>query len=274
MTRKGGIRAAESPVRTGRDDMGKLDRLLRRVANRETHSVPSHPNGCADDNEEPRLWAVLRDDPNDAGVFARLAEIIQCNAAEPEDDHDPEVVENGSAGLLRAEERQRATDDAVWALAEELAHSGRAWFPLIELARLSVHEDREAALRRLATAAERDPTGRALATGVRMLREAGLPDEALGLGVGHWRSADHDVEAGRQLVEAAVDAGRQADARRYLDVLVGHPDLGTSSRLRHDLEQRVRELERARSAGLSVVDLREDDPAEAGGSRRRVFRRH
>ena len=45
---------------------------------------------------------------------------------------------------------QRAADLAVWALAEELAGHPRAWYPLIELARLSVHDDHEGALRRLA----------------------------------------------------------------------------------------------------------------------------
>jgi hypothetical protein len=274
MTREGGLQAAESPVRTGRDDMGKLNRLLRRAIPRGTEPAPSRAKGCADDSEEPRLWEVLRDNPNDTDAFAQLAEIVRCHAAEPDETRGLETVEGESVDPLGDEERQRAADDAVWALAEELAHSWRAWFPLIELARLSVHEDRDAALRRLATAAERDPTGRALATGVQMLREAGMPDEALGLGVGHWRSADHDLEAGCQLVEAAVDAGRRADARRYLDVLIDHPDLSRSSRLRHDLEQRVRELERARPAGVPVVDLREDDITAAGGSRRRVFRRH
>jgi hypothetical protein len=68
----------------------------------------------------------------------------------------------------------------VWALAEELAHNGRAWYLLIEWARLSIHNHRDAALRRLATASERDPSERAMATGLAMLREAQLPSDALG----------------------------------------------------------------------------------------------
>jgi hypothetical protein len=275
MTQEGGVRVDKSPVGSGRDDMGKLDKLLRRVANRGADDSQAPTSICADDSEEPRLWAVLRTDPNDIDAFARLAEIVRCHAAEAVGTREPRATESPDDGDGQDDgDRQRAADDAVWALAEELAHSGRAWYPLIELARLSVHEDRDVALRRLATAADRDPTGRALATGVHMLREAGLPDEALGLGVGHWRSAEHDVDAGRQLVEAAVDAGRQADARRYLDVLIEHPSLGGNPRLRHDLEQRVRELERTRPPADPVVDLRENGAAPTGENWRRVFRRH
>ena len=51
-----------------------------------------------------------------------------------------------------------------------------------------------------------------------MLREEGMPADGLGLGVGHWRPSEHVVEAGRQLVLAAVEAGRPSDARRILDV--------------------------------------------------------
>lgn len=246
--------------------MGSLDKLLRRVT--PSGGVQTRMAGeddLVDANEESngaeaRLWALLREDPNDVRAFARLAEIVRRNAGE-----DPPVGD-----------QQRAADDAVWALAEELAHSGRAWYPLIELARLSVHDDREAALRRLATAAERDPTGRALATGLQMLRDAGLPDEALGLGVGHWRPREHDVEAGRQLVEAAVEAGRKADARRHLDALMLHPDVGRVEQLRAELERRITEAEHSRTGGIPVVDIREGAQSvksHAGLSLRRVFRR-
>ncbi len=247
--------------------MGSLDRLLRRVApggGAQTRMAGEEDPVDADDEsngEEARLWAVLREDPNDALAFARLAELVRRHAGE-----------GHPAG-----DRQRAADDAVWALAEELAHSGRAWYPLIELARLSVHDDREAALRRLATATDRDPTGRALATGLQMLRDAGLPDEALGLGVGHWRPREHDVEAGKQLVEAAVEAGRKADARRHLDALLLHPDVGRVQQLRVELERRITEAEQLRSGGIPVVDIREhpEPPKGSSGlSLRRVFRRH
>jgi hypothetical protein len=240
--------------------MGTLDKLLRKVSARIAE--PSSASAAAatapvDAEEEGRLRGVLREDPNDVPAFVRLADIVRRNAGETHAEGDP----------------QRAADDAVWALAEELSHSGRAWFPLIEIARLSVHDDRDVALRRLSTAAERDPTGQALATGVQMLREAGLPDEALGLGVGHWRPREHVVEAGRQVVEAAVDAGRSADARRHLEILLDHPDVARMPRQRRDLEHRVTELEQLRSGGIPVVDLRDAEEATTATGLRRVFRR-
>ncbi|HET9656867.1 MAG TPA: hypothetical protein VFP72_16050 [Kineosporiaceae bacterium] len=225
--------------------MGSLDRIVKRVVPQA--AVGGGAEGAdVDDAEESRLWAVLKEDPNDEVAFARLAELVRQRAGEGHEDAD----------------QQRAAGDAVWALAEELAHSGRAWYPLLELARLSVHDDREAALRRLATASERDSTGRALAKGLQMLREEHLPDEALGLGVGHWRPREHDPEAGRQLVEAAVEAGRKADARRHLDALSQHPDVGRVQILRAELERRIAE-ELAKTGQIPVVDVREAHPESA-----------
>ncbi len=213
--------------------MKAFDRLRVLFARRgDQHHVdlPAHPHATpfpasevVDTEEEERLWAVLREDPNDVLAFARLAEIVRVRAAEGHPVSD----------------RARAADDAVWSLAEELAHSGRAWFPLVELARLSIHDDREMALRRLATAAERDPSGDALATGLLMLRDAGLPGDALNLGVGHWRPREHDLEAGRQMVEAAVEAGRVGEARRHLEALGLHPDAGRAAALRAELERLI-----------------------------------
>jgi hypothetical protein len=191
-----------------------------------------------DPDEEARLWGRLREDPNDVEAFPRLAEIVRRHAAEGHAGGDPE----------------RAANDAVWALAEELAHNHRAWFPLIELGRLSIHEDREAALRRLATAAERDHTGRALATGLAMLRDERLPSEALGLGVGYWRPREHDLEAGRHLVLAAIEARRIGDARRHLAALSGHPDEGRVAGLRAELEGLIAQLEAERASGGPMTD--------------------
>jgi hypothetical protein len=179
---------------------------------------------------EATLRNRLYDDPNDEPAFRDLAGIVRRRAAEGHTEGDP----------------RRAEDDAVWALAEEMAGNHRAWYPLIELARLSVHEDREGALRRLGTAAERDHTGRALAEGLAMLRDAGLPGDALGLGVGHWRPREHDVEAGRHLVHAAVDAGRMGEARRHLEALSLHPDQGRVAPLRAELEREILLADRQR----------------------------
>jgi hypothetical protein len=190
---------------------------------------------------EDRLRLRLHDDPNDEKAFEELAEIVRRRAAEG---HIPE----GRLGQpVPPADPERAANDAVWALAEELAGNPRAWHPLTELARLSIRDDREGALRRLGTAAERDPSGRALVEGLAMLREAGLPDEALGLGVGHWRPREHDVEAGRHLVQAAVEAGRMGEARRHLDALGLHPDQGRVAPLRAELEREINSAERKRT---------------------------
>lgn len=197
----------------------RLKPALRTVRSRTSRRRPARADAAA----EAALRNRLYDDPNDEPAFRDLAGVVRRRAAEGHTEGDP----------------RRAEDDAVWALAEEMAGNHRAWYPLIELARLSVHEDREGALRRLGTAAERDHTGRALAEGLSMLREAGLPGDALGLGVGHWRPREHDVEAGRHLVRAAVDAGRMGEARRHLEALSLHPDQGRVASLRAELEREI-----------------------------------
>lgn len=207
--------------------MGFFARLRRKVSavrpvvTRAEKRRPSHQD------EENRLRATLKADPNDEAAFVALAEIVRERAVEGHE------VEGGDP--------QRAANDAVWALAEELAQSPRAWFPLIELARLSIDDDRDGALRRLATAAERESTGRALAEGLAMLRQAGHADDALGLGVGHWRPAEHDVEIGKHLVAAAVETGRMAEARRHLEAMSHHPDKGKVAPLQIDLQRYISE---------------------------------
>jgi hypothetical protein len=192
-----------------------------------------------DPDEEAQLWARLREDPNDVEAFPRLADIVRRHAAEG---HEADT------------DRERAANDAVWALAEELAHNGRAWYPLIELARLSVHEDRDAALRRLGTAAERDSSGVALAAGLAMLRDAHMPDDALGLGVAYWRPREHTLEAGRHLVLAAIEARRVGDARRHLAALSSHPDEGAVAALREELDGLIAQLAAERRSGGPMTD--------------------
>jgi len=232
--------------------MGALEKLRRRSTAAGRAWLSPAEEDLPGNDAEARLWEILREDPNDIEAFSELAEIVRRQAARR---HQSAQRRSERSEKDRA---QAAADDAVWALAEELAHSGRAWFPLIELARLSVHNDREAALRRLATAAERDPSGGALARGLQMLREIKLPGEALNLGMGHWRPREHDPQAGKHLVQAAIEAGRAADARRHLDALSQHPDQGAVTALRVELEQLIAGAERRpRRPGQDVLDLRE-----------------
>lgn len=220
----------------------RLRRLLQgpapatTVGARRPTSSP-HP----DARREDALRARLVEDPNDVRSFGALADLVRQHAA-ADGAQDPLSAPADEA------ERQRAADLAVWALAEELAGNPRAWYPLIELARLSVVDDREGALRRLSTAAERDHTGVALAEGLAVLREAGLPGEALGLGVGHWRVREHDLGVARHLVLAALEADRPAEARHHLDSLRLHPDEVAVAALRTELETAVERAERRTTA--------------------------
>ena len=179
----------------------------------------------------------LSEDPNDPSAFGALAEIVRRRAAEVGPDGDPLTAPQDEMA------KQRAADLAVWALAEELAGHPRAWYPLIELARLSIHDDHEGALRRLSTAAERDPSGHGLLEGLGVLRDAGLPGEALGLGVGHWRVKEQPVEIARELVLAAIEADRPLEARQAVTALEVHPDRTAVARLRPELELAVAQAE-------------------------------
>lgn len=224
--------------------IARLRSLLRRktpvtrVGARRPSSAPRSSDGPRED----RLRAALIEDPNDVEAFTALAEIVRRRASGA-----------GPADPLTAEQqpaaRDRAADLAVWALAEEIAGSPRSWYALVELARLSLEDDHEGAMRRLGGACERDHSGLAVAESVRMLREAGLPAEALGLGVGHWAPQDHVVEAGRQVVLAALEAGRPMDARRHLEGLSDAPDTAGAQAVRAELG--------------SVVDAAEANPPRA-----------
>ncbi|UNX53505.1 hypothetical protein MF406_10905 [Georgenia sp. TF02-10] len=191
---------------------------------------------------EDALRGRLVDDPNDIAAFRALAEVVRRRAAGvgPADPltGDPEPAD-----------RERAENLAVWALAEEIAGNPRAWYALIELARLSLADDHDGAMRRLNGACERDSTGQAVAESIRMLREAGQPGEAIGLGVGHWNPKEHVVEAGRQLVLACVEAGRPLEARRHLEELRQSSDQAGAAAVAVELERVVGEAEAAHPQG-------------------------
>ncbi|GEL47643.1 hypothetical protein KQI48_10100 [Cellulomonas hominis] len=219
--------------------LSRLRRLLgrpaptSRVGARRPTGAPRH----GDLPQEDALRSRLGDDPNDERAFAALAEIVRRHAVTGSDD-DPLTAEADDA------EKQRAADLAVWSLGEELAGNPRAWYPLVEVARLSVRDDLEGTVRRLTTAAERDPSGRALVAGLRLLREAGLPVDALSLGTGHWHPREHDPEVGRELVLAAVEAGRPLDAKQHLASLDLYPKQDDIAHLRRELTRLVEQAER------------------------------
>ncbi|MCG7285779.1 hypothetical protein MHY85_07305 [Cellulomonas sp. ACRRI] len=217
----------------------RLRRLLGRPApaSRIGARRPTGATRHGDVPQEDALRSRLGDDPNDERAFAALAEIVRRHAVTGVDD-DPLTAEAADA------ERQRAADLAVWSLGEELAGNPRAWYPLVEVARLSVRDDLEGTLRRLTTATERDPSGAALVAGLRLLREAGLPVEALGLGTGHWHPREHDPEVGRELVLAAVEAGRPLDAKQHLANLELYPKQDDIAQMRRELARLVDQAER------------------------------
>lgn len=223
--------------------MPRLRQLMRRPTSASTVGTrrPRSGEQRGDTVHEDALRAMLVDDPNDERAFRALAELVRRRAAEGPPADDP------LAAPVDESEKQRAADLAVWALAEELAGHPRGWYPLIELGRLSIDDDQESALRRFATAAERDNTGRALAQGMEVLRDAGLPSEALGLGVGHWRAREHEPEVGRQLVLAAIEADRPLEARQHLESLTSYQDPDAVAALRAELERAVAQAEQHRS---------------------------
>lgn len=219
----------------------RLRQLMRRPtsASRVGARRPTNAARRGDTLHEDALRSMLSDDPNNVRAFQALAEIVRRRAAESVTADDPLAAEQAET------ERQQAADLAVWSLGEELAGNPRAWYPLIELARLSIVDDHEGAIRRLTTAAERDPSGHAIAQGVALLCEVGLPAEALNLGVGHWRPREQDPEIGRWLVRAAIQAGRPLEAKQHLQSLSLYPDQAAIADMRKEL---VREVARAQES--------------------------
>lgn len=213
--------------------------LMRRPlsASKVGSSRPTKTARRGDTLHEDALRSMLNDDPNNVRAFQALAAIVSRRAAEAGPDGDP------LTGAGDPSEQQRAADLAVWALGEEMAGNPRAWHPLVELARLSVHHDHEGTLRRLGIAAERDPSGEALAEGLAMLRDAGLPTEAIGLGIGHWRPKEQTPEIARHVVQAALEAGRPLEAKQHLRSLDLYPDQAAIADLRAELTRAVAQAE-------------------------------
>jgi len=201
---------------------------VRRQTTGERRGDAAHEDG---------LRAMLSDNPNNEQAFRALAEIVRRHATAPHEDEDPLTAS------LDPTARARQADLAVWALAEEFSGNPRAWYPLLELARLSIHHDHDGAIRRLATAAERDSTGEALAEGLSILREANLPVEAIGLGIGQWRPLEHTPRAAKHLIAATLEADRPFDARRHLEAIQGHRDAKAAAAVAAEFEAKIAQAE-------------------------------
>ncbi len=223
----------------------KLRQLMKRTPSASTVGArrPSSAAQHGDTLQEDALRTMLNDDPNDARAFRALVEIVRRRATDPEWGEDPLTAPHSDE--TAAADRKRQGDLAVWALAEELAGHPKAWYPLVELARLSLDDDHEGAVRRLVTAAERDAAGHALAEGLSVLREAHQPVEALSLGVGHWRAREHALEAGRQLVLAALEADRLFEAKHHFESLElsERRDRKAYARIRAELAEKIAAVE-------------------------------
>ncbi|MBI9114318.1 hypothetical protein JAV76_04735 [Sanguibacter sp. YZGR15] len=219
--------------------MPRLRQLMRRTTSASTIGArrPTTGERRGDTLHEDALRAMLVDDPNNIRAFQALSEVVRRRASEGTQVDDP------LSAPVDEHEKQRAADLAAWSLGEELAGNPRAWYPLIELARLSLHDDQDAAIRRLATAADRDPTGEALTEAIAVLRDAGLAVEALGLGVGHWRAKEHVPSAGQQVVRAALDADRVLEAKHHLESLQLHPDSKAVAVMSAELRAQIAQAE-------------------------------
>jgi hypothetical protein len=196
---------------------------------REAPRLDDQAAGRAGGRPEEALRGLLQRDPNDARSFTRLvALLVRLNAERRRGDR-----------LAVARPGDDAADETAWALAAELARRPGAWYPLIELARLSLPQDSEAAVRRLTSATDRDPTGRALTRAVELLRSAGHPDEAFRIALARWRPAEHGPRPGRQLLLAGLEAGRIAELCRHLDALSRRPGGEVARTLRAELARRT-----------------------------------
>ncbi|QRV02814.1 hypothetical protein JTE88_03560 [Arcanobacterium phocisimile] len=157
------------------------------------------------------LRVALAADPNDREAFEELISIIWA-LGQSHPTVDP---------LTADEEPPHETPIklVLWALSEDLASDSRAWYPLIQLARLSIKDDAEAAVHQIEVAAGREETGLALEQGISLLVAAGYPDTAMQIGMGRWNPQEHIVGVGVALTKAAIASGKLSDAQRFISYL-------------------------------------------------------
>jgi len=195
--------------------------------------------------QEDALRALLMDDPNNENAFRALVNVVKKNCSRESDGAlDPlKALETGEIPVIIQNDRETQENLAVWALAEEFSGHPRAWFPVVELARLSLHEDPEEAIRRLTAAVVKDASGRALERSISLLLENELAAEAYNLGLGLWRPNEHPAATGISVVRAALASHRVADARREYEKLLVHVDPADVRELDSTLEAELRNAE-------------------------------
>ncbi|AZQ76285.1 hypothetical protein EJ997_01955 [Flaviflexus ciconiae] len=198
------------------------------------------------------LRETLSENPNDIAAFQGLAELVDHAASSSTTLEDPLTADQEEAGP------QEQANLAMWSLAEELSGRPNAWYPLIELARLSVDSDIEGATRRLQTAVERDETGRALGESIKVLREAGYAESGISLGIGHWDPENQKFAAGEQLILAAIDAERPDIASRNFDILQQHAIRGEHEDRLAFLARLIEESQAAAEAKYKEREKREN----------------
>lgn len=201
-----------------------------------------HVAPAAHPTREQLLLARLQEDPNDVDSFRGLVRLLA-----PPTDGEP----GSGAGVT-------TTDDTTWALAAELAQHPRAWYPLVQLARLGLDQDPDTAAWRLAEATVRDDSGRALTAALALLRTSGHPDEAFRLALARWRPDRHEPATGREFALAAVEAHREREFAGHLDALSSRPG-------GHRVAQVRAALERHRRARGGASPARPRGPTDAAG---------
>lgn len=208
------------------------------------HSVES--------DEQPARIAELRarlaDDPNDVVAFDELVRIAQ-SAEEEQPPADPLRADTTATGSVPV-----SADLAIWALAEELSGNTSSWYPQIQLARLSVKSDTQGAIKKLNVAADRNPSGEVLAKCVKILRDAGMPDQALSLGLAHWAPGKQDAVAGWAIIDAALDAERVQEAKTYMRELEPYVS-------RSEIEEMMESINRVSASVTGVSDTSESGNA-------------
>ncbi|WP_435300299.1 hypothetical protein [Timonella sp. A28] len=196
--------------------MPRIRKLLARPASASTVGR-RRESGHVHNNviQEDALRAMLADDPNNERAFAALVGVVHRNSAQSDTDSVDPLAADAADEMAK-----HRLAMSKWALAEEFSGHPRAWYPLIELARLSLPKDVDDAVRRINAAVARENTGAALTAGIGALLEHGLACDAYNMGIAHWRSKEHIPAAGVAVVRAALGCDRQSEARNALSELL------------------------------------------------------